>query len=115
MSDVVLVKNVEKVFYITINRPDKLNALSIEVWHELGKAFDEFEKSRSRTRLDLDDIFANGVPIEIYEACQQHLSDWHVIVSVGSYSLARRDLSALKKYKNLDIEIRETTSVHDRA
>ena len=32
MSDVVLVKNVEKVFYITINRPDKLNALSIEVW-----------------------------------------------------------------------------------
>ena len=48
-------------------------------------------------------------------ACQRHLSDWHVIVSVGSYSLAKRDLSALKKYKHLDIEIRETTSIQDHA
>ena len=94
---------------------NQCSGFGIGLGFDVKAVFDEFEKSRSRTRLDLDDIFANGVPIEIYEACQQHLSDWHVIVSVGSYSLARRDLSALKKYKNLDIEIRETTSVHDRA
>jgi hypothetical protein len=50
----------------------------------------------------------------VYAACQRHLADWHVIVSVGDYSIAKRDLSALKKYKNLDIEIRETTSIHYR-
>ena len=77
--------------------------------------FEEFEKSRTRNRLDLDDLFAKGVPKEVYAACQRHLSDWHVVVSVGSYSLAKRDLSALKKYKHLDIEIRETTSIQDHA
>ena len=51
----------------------------------------------------------------MYAACQRHLVDWHVVVSVGSYSLAKRDLSNLKKYKKLDIEIRETTSIQDRA
>ena len=108
-----------KVWVPTVNHPTEDALLLFAILgaknRDVKAVFDEFEKSRSRTRLDLDDIFANGVPIEIYEACQQHLSDWHVIVSVGSYSLARRDLSALKKYKNLDIEIRETTSVHDRA
>jgi len=77
--------------------------------------FEEFEKSRTRNRLNLDDLFSKGVPKEVYAACQRHLSDWHVIVSVGSYSLAKRDLSALKKYKHLDIEIRETTSIQDHA
>lgn len=77
--------------------------------------FDEFEKSRTRSRLDLDDLFGKGVPKEVYAACQRHLSDWRVIVSAGSYSLAKRDLSALKKYKHLDIEIRETTSIQDHA
>lgn len=62
--------------------------------------FDEFEKSRTRNRLDLDDLFGKGVPKEVYAACQRHLSDWHVIVSVGSYSLAKRDLSVLKNIGN---------------
>ena len=63
-------------------------------------AFNEFEKSRSRNRLDLDHLFAKGVPKEVYAACQRHLADWHVIVSVGSYSLAKRDLSVLKNIGN---------------
>jgi enoyl-CoA hydratase/carnithine racemase len=69
MSDVVLVKNVERVFYITINRPDKLNALSIEVWHELGKAFDEFEKSDARVcvlRGSGNKAFVAGADIDAY-------------------------------------------------
>ena len=77
--------------------------------------FEEFEKSRTRNRLDLDDLFGKGVPKDVYAACQRHLADWHVVVSVGSYSLAKRDLSNLKKYKKLDIEIRETTNIQDRA
>ena len=76
--------------------------------------FDEFVKSRSRSRLDLDELFAKGAPKELYATCQRNLSGWHVIVSVGSYSLAKRDLSALKKYRHLDIEIRETTAKQDR-
>jgi enoyl-CoA hydratase/carnithine racemase len=48
MSNVVLVETKGSVYYVTINRPDKLNALSWEVWQELGKAFDAFEKSDAR-------------------------------------------------------------------
>jgi hypothetical protein len=82
---------------------------------DIKAVFDEFEKSRSRNRLDLDDLFGKSVPKEVYSACQRHLADWHVIVSIGSYSLAKRGLAALKKYKHLDIEIRETTSIQDHA
>jgi hypothetical protein len=108
-----------KVWIPTANHPTEDALLLFAILgaknRDVKAVFDEFEKTRKRNRLDLDDLFARGVPIEIYEACQRHLSDWHVIISVGSYSLARRDLSALKKYKELDIEIRETTSIQNRS
>jgi enoyl-CoA hydratase/carnithine racemase len=69
MPSVVLVKNIDKVFYITINRPDKLNALSIEVWHELEKAFDEFEVSDARVcvlRGSGNKAFVAGADIDAY-------------------------------------------------
>lgn len=69
MSSVVLVKNINKVFYVTINRPDKLNALSIEVWNELGKAFDEFENSDARVcvlRGSGNKAFVAGADIDAY-------------------------------------------------
>lgn len=70
MSNVVLVKNIEKVFYVTINRPDKLNALSIEVWHELGKAFDDFENSDAKVcvlRGSGNKAFVAGADIDAYQ------------------------------------------------
>ena len=104
-----------KVWVPTANHPteDALLMFAILGAKNLSVAavFEEFEKSRTRNRLDLDDLFGKGLPKEVYAACQRHLADWHVVVSVGSYSLAKRDLSALKKYKKLDIEIRETTSI----
>ena len=108
-----------KVWVPTANHPTEDALLLFAILgaknRDVKAVFDEFEKTPKRNRLDLDDLFAKGVPIEVYEACQRYLSDWHVIISVGSYSLARRDLSALKKYKELDIEIRETTSIQDRS
>ena len=82
---------------------------------EVKAVFSEFEKSRDRNRLDLDRRFAKGLPKVVYTTCQNHLSGWHLIVSVGRYSLAKRDLAVLKKYRKLDIEIRETTSIQRRA
>ena len=108
-----------KVWVPTANHPTEDALLMFAILGAKNRSvkavFEEFEKSRSRNRLDLDGLFGKGVPKEVYAACQRHLSDWHVIVSVGSYSLAKRDLSALKKYKHLDIEIRETTSIQDHA
>jgi hypothetical protein len=108
-----------KVWVPTANHTTEDALLMFAILGEKNRSvkavFEEFEKSRTRNRLDLDDLFSKGVPKEVYAACQRHLSDWHVIVSVGSYSLAKRDLSALKKYKHLDIEIRETTSIQDHA
>ena len=82
---------------------------------EVRAVFSEFEKSRDRNRLDLDRRFARGLPKVVYTSCQSHLTGWHVVLSVGRYSLAKRDLAALKKYRNLDIEIRETTSIQRHA
>lgn len=82
---------------------------------EVKAVFSEFEKSRDRNRLDLDRRFAKGLPKVVYTTCQNHLSGWHLVVSVGRYSLAKRDLAVLKKYRKLDIEIRETTSIQRRA
>ena len=47
MEPVVISKIEGKIFYVTINRPDKLNALSAEVWQLLGKAFEEFARSEA--------------------------------------------------------------------
>ena len=104
-----------KVWVPTANHPTEDALLLFAILGAKNRAvkavFNEFEKSRSRNRLDLDHLFAKVVPKEVYAACQRHLADWHVIVSVGSYSLAKRDLSVLKKYKQLDIEVRETRSI----
>jgi len=108
-----------KVWVPTANHPTVDALLMFAILgaknHSVKAVFEEFEKSHTRNRLDLDDLFGKGVPKEVYAACQRHLADWQVIVSVGSYSLAKRDLSALKKYKHLDIEIRETTSIQNHA
>jgi hypothetical protein len=108
-----------KVWVPTSNHPteDALLLFAILGAKDRGitEVFNRFEKSRTRNHLDLDHSFAKGLPKEVYAACRQHLSGWHVIVSVGSYSLAKRDLSMLKKYKELDIEIRETTRGYSNA
>ena len=43
MSDQILVEKENHLTLITINRPDRLNAIDAEVGAELGKAFEEFE------------------------------------------------------------------------
>lgn len=77
---------------------------------EVRAVLGEFEKSRNRTRLDIDASFPKGFPRQVYAASQKHLKDWHVVLSVGTASHANKDLDALKKYKGLDIEVRQTTS-----
>ena len=81
---------------------------------EVRAVLGEFEKSRSRTRLDIDAAFPKGFPRQVYAANQKHLKGWQVVVSVGDASHAKKDLDALKKYKGLDIEVRETTSFQKR-
>lgn len=77
---------------------------------EVRAVLSEFDKSRNRSRLDVDALFPKGFPRQVYVANQKHLSGWHVVVSVGNGSHAKKDLEILKKYKGLDIEVRETTS-----
>ena len=48
MEPVVLTARAGQAFHVTINRPDKLNALSVEVWERLGDAFEEFAQSDAR-------------------------------------------------------------------
>lgn len=75
---------------------------------EIRAVFNEFEKSRVKSRIDLPAKFPRGVPKSIYTASQRHLKGWHVVISAGSYSLAFRDLEVLSKYSGLNIEIRVT-------
>jgi len=76
---------------------------------EVRAVLSEFDKSPSRTRLDIDEKFPNGFPKPVYAANQRHLIDWHVVVNIGNYSHAKHDQDALKKYKGLDIEVRKTS------
>lgn len=43
MSEIVLFEQVDRVAILTINRPDKLNALNRDVFTDLGKALDQIE------------------------------------------------------------------------
>jgi len=78
---------------------------------EVRAVLGEFEKSRSRQRLDLDSLFPKGLPRQVYSANQKHLKGWHVVANIGDYSFAKKDLNVLRKYKGLDIEVRRTTSI----
>ena len=80
---------------------------------EVRAVFNEFEKSRSKSRLDLAEKFPRGVPKQVYEACRRHLSGWHVVVSVGEYSLAAKDLESVRLYGGVTSEIRLTTRPDD--
>ena len=75
---------------------------------EIRAVFNEFEKSRTKSRIDLPARFPRGVPKSVYAASQRHLRGWHVIVSAGNYSLASRDLDALSLYSGLHVEVRVT-------
>lgn len=77
---------------------------------EVRAVLGEFEKSRNRSRLDIDARFPQGFPRQVYLANQRHLREWHVVVSAANGSIAKKDLDVLKKYKGLDVEIRETSS-----
>ena len=81
---------------------------------EVRAVLGEFEKSRNRTRLDINALFPKGFPRQVYEANQKHLKGWHVVVSACNGSLAKKDLDALKKYKSIDVDVRETTSFQRR-
>ena len=76
---------------------------------EVRAVFNEFEKSRGKSRLDLADKFPRGVPQQVYEASRRHLNGWHVVVNVGDYSLATADVDELVKYPGLTVELRRTS------
>jgi hypothetical protein len=73
---------------------------------EVRAVFNEFEKSRSKSRLDLDTKFPFGLPKEVYESCRRHLSGWHLVLSLGAGSLAHADVHELFSYNGLRVDIR---------
>lgn len=72
---------------------------------EVRAVFNEFEKSRSKSRLDLAARFPRGLPKQVYEACQRHLFGWHAVVSAGIGSSAHADLHELSAYKGIRTEV----------
>lgn len=81
---------------------------------EVVAVFREFVKTRSVSRYDVDGAFPKGFPAQIYRANRTFLKDWHIVVNVGDYSLGRRDIESLEKYKRIDIEVRQTTKQYCR-
>lgn len=76
---------------------------------EVRAILNEFEKSRSKSRLDLAEKFPRGVPKQIHDACRRHLNGWHVVISAGDYSIAAADLNELQNYRGLRTEVRLTS------
>lgn len=78
---------------------------------EVRAVLNEFEKSRSKSRLDLAEKFPRGVPKQIHDACRRHLNGWNVVISAGDYSIAAADLNELTNYPGLRTEIRLTSRI----
>ena len=71
---VVITHEKNSVFYVTINRVDKHNALSVEVWKLLGEAFDYYAESNLKLcvlRGAGDQAFIAGADIEQYRTMSQ--------------------------------------------
>ena len=82
---------------------------------EVRKAFRESMNVRSFSRYDIDANYPKGLPKSIYAINRQHLKDWHIVISLGDYSLARHDIKATEKYSGVDIEVRRTTHSRNRS
>jgi enoyl-CoA hydratase/carnithine racemase len=82
MEPVVLTARAGQAFYVTINRPDKLNALSVEVWERLGDSFEEFAKSDARVCVLQGagrKAFVAGADIEQYLGMSQNAFEKFII------------------------------------
>lgn len=71
--------------------------------------FREHVDQDSFESLDIDNLFPDGLPTPIYEATRRMLEGWHIVASVGDYSIAVRDVDSLKMFENLTTEIRTTS------
>lgn len=70
------------------------------------EGFEGYGKTRSRSRFGLVGKIPRSMAKEIHTACQQHLNDWHVVLSVGKNSLANQVLNQLDRYQGFNLEIR---------
>lgn len=63
MSDLIKAEEKDKILIVTINRPEKRNALLPEMYQTLAREFDRFEKDQSLRVIVLgghDDVFTAG-------------------------------------------------------
>lgn len=84
-TDSVLVSSTDSVFTITINRPEKLNALNREVYVLLGQAVDQFSASEARVcviRGAGDKSFIAGADIDQYVGISQ--DQYQEFVTLGA-------------------------------
>jgi hypothetical protein len=106
------VLKLQKAWTPTVNNPIQDALLQFAVLGakvpEIRAVFSEFDKSRNKSRLDLNEKFPTGIPDQVYDACKRHLAGWHVVANVGNYSLANRDLESLKGYNGIKFEVRST-------
>jgi enoyl-CoA hydratase/carnithine racemase len=102
---VVTTHEKNSVFYVTINRIEKHNALSVEVWKLLGEAFDYYAKSNLKLcvlRGAGDQAFIAGADIEQYRTMsQQEFKEF--IVYAGAiqnkiFEIPKPFLAAIKGY-----------------
>jgi hypothetical protein len=107
-----------KVWVPTLRRPIEDALLLFAILGakvpEVRAVFNEFEKSRSKSRLDLSERFPRGLPRQVYEASRRHLDGWHVVVNIGDYSLATADVDELVKYRGLTVELRRTSPISNK-
>jgi len=108
MSNVVLVETKGSVCYVTINRPDKLNALSWEVWQELGKAFDAFEKSDARVCVlsgSGKKAFVAGADIDAYRTMSAKDFSEFIVEQYGRYLVTCNLLAPAKIFGKMKISL----------
>ena len=97
-SPVIIAKNLGEIFEITFNRPEKLNALTPEVYRELESAIKVFEQSAARLcvlRGAGDKAFIAGADIQHYVGIKK--KDYSDFMNFG-HEVTRRIRSIPKPF-----------------
>lgn len=71
MSDIIRVEIAEAIATVTLNRPERMNALNLPMWQGLAKAFEDLAADRNVRAIILrgvgDKAFAPGADIDEFE------------------------------------------------
>lgn len=108
MTDKIIVKKEGAIGHLIFNNPDKLNAISLDMWEGMGKAVDQLEADPEVKVIVLsgtgDKAFVAGADVSKYEEermgdnAQEHYAQTGWVAMMKLYNSEKTTIAALNGY-----------------